>query len=131
MADVEDFVIGADSTKKYTNLVFAGIEFATTTLDASAMTHFHIDVWTPDETASPGIFKVKLVDFGADGGYGGGDDVEYELSFDETTMNTGSWVSLDIPLDDFTGLITRAHLAQLFISGDPNTVFVDNVYFFK
>ncbi len=131
LADVEDFTVGSDSIKKYTNLVFAGIEFTSPTIAATSMTHFHIDVWTPDVTSAPSVFKIKLVDFGSDGGYGGGDDVEHELTFDETTMNTGSWVSIDVPLADFTALITKDHLAQLIISGDPDTVFVDNIYFHK
>jgi hypothetical protein len=40
-------------------------------------------------------------------------------------------VGLDIPLSDFTGLTGRTNLAQLIISGDPNTVYVDNVYFYR
>ncbi|MDH4035796.1 MAG: hypothetical protein OEV80_18545, partial [candidate division Zixibacteria bacterium] len=132
VADVEDYAIGSDNTKKYTNLVYAGIEFKTTTVDASAMTHFHMDLWTPDPTMSPAVFNIKLVDFGANGVWdGGGDDVEHELSLDHNTMNTGSWVSIELALSDFTGLTTRAHLAQLIISGNPNTVYVDNVYFHK
>ncbi len=131
MADVEDFLIGADNTKKYTNFVFAGIEFTTTTVDASSMTHFHMDVWTPDPTDAPAVFKVKLVDFGADGVFGGGDDTEDELTFDENTMNTGEWISIDVPLASFTNLTTTGHLAQLIISGDPNTVYVDNIYFYE
>lgn len=129
MADVDDFWIGANQTKEYTNLVFAGIEFTSTTIDATAMTHLHLDVWTPDATDSPSVFKIKLVDFGSNGVWdGGGDDVEDEITLDEQTMNTGSWVSLDIPLTSFVNLTTRQHLAQLIISGDPNTVYVDNVY---
>ena len=31
------------------------------------MTHFHMNAWTPDETALPKVFKIKLVDAGADG----------------------------------------------------------------
>ncbi|MBD3258026.1 family 16 glycosylhydrolase, partial [candidate division GN15 bacterium] len=130
-ADVDDYVIGNDSTKEYTNLAFAGIEFGTTTIDASAMTRFHMNVWTPDPTASPAVFKVKLVDFGANGVFGGGDDVEHEVIFGESTMDTETWVSLDIPLTDFVGLTTTEHIAQLIISGDPNTVYVDNIYFYN
>ena len=103
-------------------------------VDASEMTHFHMDLWTPDATADPAAFKVKLVDFGADGAYDGGDDVEHELTFTAATtpaLETGTWVSLDIPLSDFTGLTTRGAIAQLIISGDPNTVYVDNIYFRK
>ncbi len=132
MADVADYAIGSDHTKKYTNLVFAGIEFASATIDASIMTHFHIDVWTPDPTVSPSVFKIKLVDFGANGVWnGGGDDVEHEIVLDGSTMNTATWVSIDLPLTAFTGLITRGHVAQLILSGDPNTVYVDNIYFHR
>jgi len=132
-ANVEDYLIGSDSTKKYTNLVFAGIEFyETATVDATEMTHFHMDVWTPDATASPAVFKVKLVDAGPDGDITTtGDNVEHELTFDENTMSSETWVSIDVPLASFTGLVTKAHLAQMIISGDPNTVYVDNVYFYN
>ena len=130
-ADVEDVQIGGNTTKKYTNLVFAGIEFTSSTIDASEMTHFRMDFWTPDATGDPAAFRIKLVDFGADGGFGGGDDTEHELSLTAATdpaLATGRWVSFDIPLTTFTGLTTRGHLAQLIISGDPSTVFIDNVY---
>ena len=131
VADVADYAIGSDNTKKYTNLSYAGIEFTSNTIDASAMTHFHMDVWTPDNTASPAVFKVKLVDFGADGVWSGSgtDDVEVELTFDENTMASETWVSIDVPLASFAGL-TTGHLAQMVISGDPNTVYVDNIYFY-
>jgi hypothetical protein len=93
-----------------------------------------MDFWTPDPTAAPAVFKVKLVDFGADGAWSGGDDVEHEVELTaETTpaIGTGAWYTLEIPLADFTGLTTKGHLAQLIISGDPNTVFLDNIYLRK
>ena len=130
-ADVEDVQIEGDAVKKYTNLNYAGIEFTSATIDGSEMTHFHIDVWTPDPTADPAAFRVKLVDFGADGSFQGGDDTEHELTLNagsDPPLATGMWVSYDIPFTAFTGLTTRGDLAQMIISGDPNTVFVDNVY---
>jgi len=133
-ADVEDVQIVGNDTKLYTNLSFAGIEFINQTVDATLMTHFHMDIWTPDPTALPAIFKIKLVDFGADGAFGGGDDVEHELTFDANStppLATGEWVSFDIPLSNFTGLTTKGHLAQMIISGNPNTVYVDNILFHK
>lgn len=130
-AGVTDYMIGSDNTKKYTTLLFAGIEFANPTIDASTMTHFHMDIWTPDPTNAPATFEIKLVDFGANGVYDGGDDVEHEIILDETTMNSNSWVSIELALSDFTNLTTRGHLAQLIITCDPNTVYVDNVYFHK
>jgi hypothetical protein len=129
-ADVANVDISGNATKLYTNLVFAGIEFVTQPIDATAMTAFHIDVWVPSGTN----FRVKLVDFGADGAFGGGDDSQSELTFDGTTtpaLETGTWVGFDIPLADFLGLTSRAHLAQLILSGDTRTVFVDNAYFHR
>lgn len=131
-ATVADFLIGSDNVKKYTYLLFAGIEFVNPTIDASEMNYFHMDVWTPDPTDDPAYLRIKIVDFGANGVWdGGGDDVEHELELDGSVMNSNSWVSLDIPITDFVNLTTRGHLAQLIISGTPNTIYVDNVYFHK
>ncbi len=130
VADVADVKIGNDDAKAYTNLLYAGIEFTSNTVDASAMTHFHLDAWA----ASGAILRIKLVDFGADGAFGGGDDREHELAFNGGTTPpfvTNTWSSLEVPLASFTNLTTRAHLAQLIISGDPGTVFIDNVYFHR
>ena len=123
-ANVSDLQIAVNNTKKYTNLVFAGIEFTSNTVDASAMQTFHIDVWTPNSTN----FNVKLVDFGANGVYGGGDDVEQELSF---TPTLNGWNAFDIPLSNFTGLTTREHVAQMILVASNSTVYIDNVYFYK
>jgi hypothetical protein len=131
-ANVADVQIGGNDTKLYTDLSFAGIEFTSQTIDASNMSHFHMDLWTADATAMPAEFKIKLVDFGADGAWSGGDDVEHELTFNATTtpaLVSNTWISFDIPLADFTNLTTRGHLAQMIISGTPNTVYIDNVLF--
>jgi hypothetical protein len=124
-----DFTIPSttDVTKKYTNLTYVGIEMTAPTIDATLMTDFHLDLWSPDATS----FSVKLVDFGADGNYGGGDDKEHELPFTSPTLVTGSWVSFDLPLSAFTGLLTRGHLAQMILVSSNSTVYVDNIYFYK
>ncbi len=133
-ADVADVQIEGNDTKKYTSLVFAGIEFTSQTVDATDMTHFHMDIWTPDPTADPAAFRVKLVDFGADGAYDGGDDVEHELAFTSSTtpaLASETWVGIDVPMASFTNLTTKGHLAQMVLVSDPNTVYVDNVYFYR
>jgi len=133
-ADVSDVQVAGNATKKYSNMIFAGVEFTSRPVDASAMTTFHMDLWTPDATTAPAIFKVKLVDFGANGIFGGGDDVEHEVTVNRTSTPafvTGSWISLDIPLASFTGLTTKAKLAQMIFSGDLRTVFIDNIYFYR
>ncbi len=130
---VSDFVLYGDNTKVYTDLNFAGIEFLEENMiDAAGagMTHLHLDVWAP----SGGLFKVKLVDFGPNGAWGGGDDSEDELLFNGGTVPpffSGQWSQLEIPLSDFD-LLFMNHLAQMVISSsDVHTVIVDNVYFHR
>jgi len=123
---VEDMDIAGDAVKVYTDLTYAGIEFLSPTIDASDLTHLRLDVWAPTGT----IFRVKLVDFGADGAFGGGDDSEWELVFHAGSTPAfvpGEWSVLDIPLVDFN-LASQGHLAQMVISSsDAHTVFLDNV----
>ena len=76
-------------------------------------------------------FKIKLVDFGADGAFAGGDDTEDELTFTAPLLKSGNWITIDIPLSDFSEMTSRSHLAQLIISGSINTVYVDNVFFYS
>lgn len=130
-AEDYDLQVAGDDVKRYSGLNFVGIEFTSQSINASAMTHFHIDIWTPDPTELPKAFKVLLVDFGANGTFGGGDDASHELSFTRPTLVSEQWVSLDIPLSNFTGLVTKAHLAQLVLSGDLPNVYIDNVYFYN
>ncbi len=131
-ADVATVSLENNPALKYTNLGFAGIEFTTAPVDATQMTHLHLDVWKENPSS---VFKIKLVDFGANGVYQGAvnDDVEHELLFNiagKPSMAGNQWVSVDIPLSEMTGLSTRAHLAQMIISGSGagDTVWVDNVY---
>ncbi|WP_419937191.1 hypothetical protein [Candidatus Palauibacter sp.] len=129
-ADAEDVQFAGDNVKKYSNLNFAGIEFISAPIDASAMSHLHFDLWTGDETAPPAAFRVKLVDFGPNGAFGGDDDSEHEIALTaESGLASRTWVSFDVPLTDFAGLAATSSLAQLIISGDPNTVYLDNIYF--
>jgi len=126
-ADYEEVTVAGNPTKKYSALNFVGIETGTAPINATDMTHLHLDVWSPDFTN----FGVKLVDFGANGVYGGGDDTEHQINYASPAQ--GQWISYDIPLSDFTGLTTKAHLAQYIFVGQPSgacTIFVDNIYFY-
>ena len=127
-ATLTDIQIAGNDTKKYSSLDYVGIETTgPNMINASGMTKFHVNAYTPNMTT----FRVKLVDFGADGAYGGGDDKDHELVF---TPTQNAWNSYDINLSDFTNLTTTAHIAQLIFSGLPTasgTVYIDNVYFSK
>jgi hypothetical protein len=122
-----EVVIAGNNMKKYANLGYAGIEFVSHQVDASQMAYFHVDIWTPDMTA----FHVKLVDFGPDGAYGGGDDTAVELAVPVAALK--QWQSIDLPLSSFTGMNFK-NQAQIVIVGEPyanGTVFLTNVYYHK
>ena len=130
----ENVTLSNNSIKKYTDLNFLGIEPASM-LNVANMDTFHIDVWRSNAAAD---FKIKLVDFGANGGYGGGDDKEHEIVFNATNNNAiaaDKWVSLSIPMSQFAGMTTKEHFAQLVMAstiGDQasgESLWIDNVYF--
>ncbi len=128
-ASLTDIQVAGNDTKLYESVNFLGIETTGANLiDASQMEFFHIDVWTPNMTT----FRVKLVDFGANGIYQGGDDSEHEIEFTSPALDT--WITYEIPLAAFTGLASTENIAQLVLSGNPagaGTLYVDNVYFSK
>src|SRR5690606_5339679 len=66
---LEEVSVAGNAVKKYSALNFVGIETTSSQIDATDMTHFHTDVWTADATQ----IRIKLVDFGADGAFGGDD----------------------------------------------------------
>ncbi len=131
-AQLEDIQIQGVDTKLYTNLDFAGVEMTganSIDLDAANMTKFHVDFWTPNMTT----VRVKLVDFGPDNAFGGGDDSEHEVVFEDLAI--GEWNSLEIELSEFEGLVNTSNISQLIFSGlvdgvpGQGTLYVDNVYF--
>ncbi len=119
--------IAGNDTRLYENVDFLGIETVNNPIDASGMTFFNIDVWTPDMTT----FRVKLVDFDPGG------TTEGEIAF--TPIQAG-WNTFQIPMADFfdatltTGpaLANSSTISQLILSGLPTgggTMYIDNVYF--
>jgi hypothetical protein len=120
--DVEDIEIAGDDVKVYPDLGFAGIIIADP-VDVSQMTYMHIDVFVYEGTE----FKVKLVDFDP---YG---NLEWEVVFNDFTdprFYAGEWVSLEIPMSSFL-LGTMENIGQVILSGQRNTVFIDNIYWHR
>ena len=128
VADYEEVVLDGNTVKKYSNLDFVGVETVANQIDISGMTHVRFDVWTPNAT----LLRIKLVDFGADGAFAGGDDVEHEIAVENPVQ--GEWVTYDIPLTEFTGLTTNKNIAQHIFSAQPTggaTVYLDNYMFYN
>jgi hypothetical protein len=125
-----DFSVLGDNVLNYTNFNFVGIEFDGPTVNATSMTHFHMDAFIPGPIAPGRQLRVIVVDFGADGVFGGGNDTRHSTTFTAPTLVSQNWISIEIPFSAMPGLLNRNNLAQIILEGGDNSIlYVDNVYF--
>ena len=128
-----DVQSNGDDIKYYTQNNFVGIGFENPVINASTMTHLHLDLYTDDVIS--GNFEIQIRDRGANGqidsdfnGFPTGDDKD--LRFPISSLSQGQWTSVDIPL---VGNLAsqKDNLALIvFVGGVPN-FYIDNIYFYK
>ncbi len=127
-----DFEVDGDRVLNYTNFNFVGIEFSAPTIDASNMSHLHVDLFFPNTLVAGTTFKINVVDFGANAAFGGGDDTNHVVTFSPPTITAQNWVGLNIPLSSLTGLASKTHLAQIIFEGtNISNFYADNIYFYN
>ena len=126
----------------YEDLNFVATGFSNPTVNASQKTSFHVDIRIDEPIDAGDTIRFELIDFGADGVFGGGDDTGGAITYDSGQLETGTWISFDIPFSDFSdatgggldGFVNsnKANIAQIvFASGGISTLFVDNMYFYS
>ena len=130
--------VGSESIISYTELNFVGIVFnevifpaeAVPPVDATEMTHLHIDINVQEELQDNARLLLELENFGDPGSVGA-------FTIDGDELLTDDWVSFDIPLSDFSGLGDRDRIGLLLFNsqiGDTPTIsnlFLDNIYFYQ
>jgi len=125
----EDVVVFGDDVKKITFGNFIGVEFTNNRIDASGMSHFHMDFWTDNTDLVGKVFNSKFSQWGG---------TNSEVSAMELNINTGTspaiatgtWVSIDVQIaSSFSNNLTRDDLAQFLITSNLGVVYVDNIYF--
>lgn len=112
---VADTMIEGNTTKKYTNLNYQGIQFASA-INASAASHLHLDIWTANCTA----FQVFLINTAT--------NTEVPFTLNPTL---GGWNSFDIALTNYPSNIVN-NVGQIKLVGTPfgsSKVYMDNLYF--
>ncbi len=131
--NITDRVIDADNLKEIVftqpDPAFLLVDWGDI-VDASAMTHFHMDYWTDTPLQTGLIANPKWSNHVGNAG----ETSAFELTNPVTSF--GAWVSIDIPLADFDAgdpTQQRDALRQfvLTVVGADNgarTVFVDNIY---
>ncbi len=130
--------VGPESIISYTQLNFVGIVFndvifpaeAVQPVDATNLTHLHIDINIQEPVQDNDRFLMELTNFGATETVG-----SFLITGDQLLED--DWVSFDIPLSDFSGLTDRNRIGLLlFNSSNPqnvptiSNVFLDNIYFY-
>lgn len=121
-----DFTVDGDRVLHYTDFNFVGIQFTAPTIDASAMTHLHADIYLPNTLSSTARFRIEVVDFGT-----GGTGV---WSTNITVAQSKQWISLDVPFTALAGLSNRLQLAQIIFVDESNNIpsfYADNIYFYN
>jgi hypothetical protein len=125
-----DFTVNGDDVLNYTNFNFVGIQFTAPTIDASDMTHLHLDIFVPNDVNPADKLGIKIVDLGANGTFDPpNSEVAYTIEGSE--MVSKNWISVDISLD---GLSTKATLAQIVfenLDSELSGFYVDNIYLYN
>ena len=124
----DDFTVDGDNILNYTNFNFVGIQFTSPTVNATSMTHIHLDIFIPNTLSANTQFKIEMVDFGSGGNVTGAFTTNILVS------QSQQWISLDIPLSSFTGLSRRNNLAQIIfvdVNERISSFYADNIYFYK
>ena len=113
--DASEVMIEGNATLKYADLNYQGTNFGSTQ-NVSAMSHVHVDYWTEDAT----LLEMFLISEST----GGAGEKKYVF-----TVETDSWISMDIPLTHFSDQgLPMNDIFQFKFVGD-GTVYLDNLYF--
>ncbi len=109
---------GGEHIIHYGDFNFVGIVFQQDA-DCTAMNYMHMDVLLMSETSGSTVFTVTPHTNGGAEGYQG-----------RATLETGKWVSIDVPLDPAVNPVHELVLSR----GDGCTytdILVDNIFFYK
>ncbi len=118
-----------ESIISYTDLNFVGIGFFddVPTVNATAMTHLHVDINVQEAIGPGGFIRLLLLNSV------GNNETSGSFTISGNNLQSQEWVSFDIALSDFAGLSDRSQLGLLFFISDStiSNIFVDNIYFYQ
>ncbi|NNL16122.1 MAG: carbohydrate-binding protein [Flavobacteriaceae bacterium] len=121
--------VGGGQVINYTDLNFVGIGtfLDVPTINATDMTHLHIDIYV-NEPLDSGDFVSLSINNDV-----GNNETSGTITFDSNALFADDWVSLDIPLTDFSGLGDRSQLGLIIFVTDAtiSNIFVDNIYYYR
>ena len=140
-SEFTEIIVGTDNVLKIDYGVFLGTDLGSV-VDATNMTHFHMDFWVADAWVAGQVFNPKWSNHTGAAGETDAGLVTLALPGDSSQNQT--WVSLDVELlstDDGglwanakgLGIDAREALTQFLLDpgGSISEAYVDNIYFYK
>lgn len=132
-SDSAEETIAGNAVLKTTYNDFLGLDLESE-VDASGMTHMHMDFWIADDYAVGQVFKPKWSNHNGDA-----ETDAFDYTYEVAENDSQSWLSIDVALeDDFVtqageGSAARANLKQLVIgvAQTLDLVYIDNIYFYN
>lgn len=116
------YSIGEDQLIRYSPMIWHGIDFGES-IDLTGKTMVHLDVWLDGVTD----LEIKLISSVES-------DDPKEVAYWERGLESGKWISLDIPLTEYTNAgLNITSINQIGLYGDPwfgGNAFIDNILFY-
>lgn len=120
--------VNGDAIINYTRLNFVAIGtfLNVTPVNATNMTHLHVDIKVNEAIDPSDFIRLELINAV------GNNETSGSVRFNADVFTTDQWISLDIELSSF-GLADRSQLGLLFFVTDGSIadIFVDNVYYYR
>lgn len=122
--------VGGGEVINYTNLNFVGIGtfLNVQPIDATQMTHLHVDINVQEPLTSGDFIRLQILN-----GVQTANEVSGSFTLGNADLVSNEWGSYDIPLGDFAGLSAKDALGLLFFISDTtvSNIYVDNIYYYR
>lgn len=126
-----DFSVNGNNVLNYTTFNYVGIATSNPTLNASAMTNVHFNMYIPNNVPPNFSFLISIEDWGPNQIDNGGDDSRQQIFVTASQVQANGWVTIDVP---FT-LVNKNNIGLIImenIQGSSlSNFYMDNIYFYK
>jgi len=116
--DSQIVTIGGENVLRYVSLNYQGMLYDAS--NVTSMEYLHVDLWTQRPNMD---LNISLINTSTS------QEVSYDID-DNVTLTTGQWVSVDIPLTNFSLNLSAVNQLKTN-SSTGGTIFLDNIYFWK
>jgi hypothetical protein len=128
-----DFNVNGNNILNYTNFNYVGIATSNPTLNCSAMTKVHFDIYIPNSVPTNFDFLMSIEDWGPNQVDNGSpnDDTRQQLFVTRAQVQANTWVSIDrnvtLANRNNIGLIIMENINGSSLSN----FYIDNLYFYN